>query len=245
MSAVEWRGAAGFAFRPLPQKAFPCLQDRDIRERLLKWSMQGSIAAQAFSFDQQFKPYQKDEFVMVVLNVGETLKEKVQKQIACNFMATLEIPFLIICTVYMLHLKYGWFFFVYFTSFIISLFHEVLLLEDSDHYDIFSESDRKEFLFCLFKHLCIGGTLCQFEDVLGPYLETTKALYKDLVSVQKNPETKEISITSTVFRVSAYDGSGLCYPSRTAHAQTFSYLLLDPARRHVHALYHRFGGGAP
>uniref|UniRef100_A0A8C9FD52 Cilia- and flagella-associated protein 300 n=1 Tax=Pavo cristatus TaxID=9049 RepID=A0A8C9FD52_PAVCR len=241
MSAVEWRGAAGFAFRPLPQKAFPCLQDRDIRERLLKWSMQGSIAAQAFSFDQQFKPYQKDEFVMVVLSslylkhflfshfeiipVGNRCDEN--------------------CTVYMLHLKYGWFFFVYFTSFIISLFHEVLLLEDSDHYDIFSESDRKEFLFCLFKHLCIGGTLCQFEDVLGPYLETTKALYKDLVSVQKNPETKEISITSTVFRVSAYDGSGLCYPSRTAHAQTFSYLLLDPARRHVHALYHRFGGGAP
>lgn len=44
---------------------------------------------------------------------------------------------------------------------------------------------------------------------------------------------------------SPQDGSGLCYPSRTAHAQTFSYLLLDPARRHVHALYHRFGGGAP
>lgn len=71
--------------------------------------------------------------------------------------------------------------FVYFTSFVLSLFHKVLLLEDSDHYDIFSESDRKEFLFCLFKHLCIGGALCQFEDELGPYLETTKALYKDLV----------------------------------------------------------------
>lgn len=31
-------------------------------------SMQGRITAQAFSFDQQFKPYQKDEFLMVVLN---------------------------------------------------------------------------------------------------------------------------------------------------------------------------------
>lgn len=30
--------------------------------------MQGRITAQAFSFDQQFKPYQKDEFLMVVLN---------------------------------------------------------------------------------------------------------------------------------------------------------------------------------
>lgn len=30
--------------------------------------MQGRITAQAFSFDQQFKPYQKDEFVTVVLS---------------------------------------------------------------------------------------------------------------------------------------------------------------------------------
>lgn len=30
--------------------------------------MQGRITAQAFSFDQQFKPYQKDEFLMVALN---------------------------------------------------------------------------------------------------------------------------------------------------------------------------------
>lgn len=54
-------------------------------------------------------------------------------------------------------------------------------MEDSDHYDLFSQLDRQEFLFCLFKHLCIGGSLCQFEDVVDPYLETTKALYKDLV----------------------------------------------------------------
>uniref|UniRef100_A0ACB8FGJ1 Uncharacterized protein n=1 Tax=Sphaerodactylus townsendi TaxID=933632 RepID=A0ACB8FGJ1_9SAUR len=58
---------------------------------------------------------------------------------------------------------------------------KVLLLEDSDHYDLFSQSDREEFLFCLFKHLCLGGSLCQYEDNLDPYLETTKALYKDLV----------------------------------------------------------------
>ncbi|NWI20336.1 CF300 protein, partial [Crypturellus soui] len=120
---------------------------------------------------------------------------------------------------------------------------KVLLLEDSDHYDLFSQSDRQEFLFCLFKHLCLGGTYCQFEDMLGPYLETTKALYKDLVSVQKNPETKEISITSTVFRVSAYDENGLCFPTRRSHEQSFAYLLVDPCKRHVHSLYHSFGAG--
>ncbi|NWV00832.1 CF300 protein, partial [Upupa epops] len=120
---------------------------------------------------------------------------------------------------------------------------KLLLLEDSDHYDLFSQLEREEFLFCLFKHLCIGGSLCQFEDVVGPYLETTKALYKDLVSVQKDPETQDIRVVSTVFRVSACDEKGLCYPSRKSHEQTFAYLVVDPCKRHVNVLYHSFGEG--
>ncbi|NXV85151.1 CF300 protein, partial [Calonectris borealis] len=77
MSAGDRRCAAGFAFRSLPQKVFSCLEDRDIGDRFLKWSMQGRITAQAFSFDQQFKPYQKDEFVMAFFNdqnVNSSLK---------------------------------------------------------------------------------------------------------------------------------------------------------------------------
>uniref|UniRef100_A0A8D0LAU0 Cilia- and flagella-associated protein 300 n=1 Tax=Sphenodon punctatus TaxID=8508 RepID=A0A8D0LAU0_SPHPU len=99
------------------------------------------------------------------------------------------------------------------------------------------------FLFCLFKHLCLGGTLCQLEEELSPYLETTKAIYKDLLSVQKDPETKEIKIISTVFKVSAHDDNGMCYPSSKSHEQTFAYLIVDPLKRHVHVLYHCFGGG--
>lgn len=42
MAAGERQGSAGFAFRLLPQKAFPCLQNRDIQDRLLKWWAWGS-----------------------------------------------------------------------------------------------------------------------------------------------------------------------------------------------------------
>ncbi|XP_032975928.1 cilia- and flagella-associated protein 300 isoform X3 [Rhinolophus ferrumequinum] len=114
----------------------------------------------------------------------------------------------------------------------------VLLVEDSEKYAIFSQPDREEFLFCLFKHLCLGGALCQYEDVLNPYLETTKLLYKDLVSVRKIPQTKKIQITSSVFKVTAYGSVGMCYPSTKSHEQTFSYFIVDPIRRHVHVLYH-------
>ncbi|XP_027763750.1 cilia- and flagella-associated protein 300 isoform X1 [Empidonax traillii] len=263
MSAAARRGGAGFVFRALPQKSFSCLQDRDIGDRLLKWSMQGRITAQAFGFDQQFKPYQKDEFVMAFFNdqnVNSSLKllsasgqwttlgSKVTKieatvvpctQTSMSFFDRLYCEGVVRETGDIVKCYDD-----YYDDILVSdELRKVLLLEDSDHYDLFSQLDREEFLFCLFKHFCIGGTLCQFEDVVDPYLETTKAFYKDLVSVQKNPETKEIRIISTVFRVSAYDANGLCYPSSKSHEQTFAYLIVDPCKRHVNTLYHCFGGG--
>ena len=57
----------------------------------------------------------------------------------------------------------------------------MLLVPDSDNYDMFSEEERNEFLFVLFRHLCLGGAVCQFEDTVQPYLDTTKAIYKDLI----------------------------------------------------------------
>jgi len=58
---------------------------------------------------------------------------------------------------------------------------QMLLLEDSDNYDMFTEEERSEFLFRLFRHLCLGGAVCQFEDTIQPYLDATKAIYKDLI----------------------------------------------------------------
>ena len=57
----------------------------------------------------------------------------------------------------------------------------MLLLEDSDNYDMYTQSEREEFLFLLFRHICLGGSVCQYEDDIKPYLDTTKLLYKDLV----------------------------------------------------------------
>ncbi|NXI59605.1 CF300 protein, partial [Chloroceryle aenea] len=259
MSAGDRRCGAGFAFRALPQKAFRCLEDREIRDRLLKWSMQGRITAQAFSFDQRFKPYQKDEFVMAFFNdqnVNSNLKllsasgqwttlgSKVTK-IEATVVPCTQISMSLFDRLYSEGVVrengdivkcYD----DYYDDIPISdELRKVLLLEDSDHYDLFSQLDRKEFLFCLFKHLCIGGTLCQFEDVIDPYLETTKALYKDLVrSVKIYLSTRQQ--TSRLFGV--LDDNGLCYPSSKSHEQTFAYLIVDPCKRHVHTLYHCFGG---
>ena len=54
-------------------------------------------------------------------------------------------------------------------------------MRDSDNYEMFSDEQRNEFIFLLFRHLCLGGAVCQYEDTVQPYLDATKAIYKDLI----------------------------------------------------------------
>ena len=58
---------------------------------------------------------------------------------------------------------------------------QLLLDEDSDHFCLFNESERSEFLFLLFRHFCLGGQVCQYEDKVDPYLNVTKQVYKELI----------------------------------------------------------------
>ena len=48
---------------------------------------------------------------------------------------------------------------------------QVLLLEEAETYPIFSDADRNEFIFLIFKHICLGGQVCQVSQMrLIPYL---------------------------------------------------------------------------
>lgn len=53
--------------------------------------------------------------------------------------------------------------------------------EESENYYAVGRAEREEFLFRLFKHLCLGGELCQYEDTVEPYMSTTRRIYKDLI----------------------------------------------------------------
>jgi len=57
----------------------------------------------------------------------------------------------------------------------------MLLDEESEEYSLYSEVERNEFVFRIFQMFVLGGVLCQFEDVLQPYLDVTKSIYKDLI----------------------------------------------------------------
>jgi hypothetical protein len=66
---------------------------------------------------------------------------------------------------------------------------ECLLMEESENYCVYNETQRKEFLLRVFQLLVVGGSFNQYEDVIQPYLDWTKKIYKSLVSVRKRPET--------------------------------------------------------
>lgn len=55
---------------------------------------------------------------------------------------------------------------------------QALLMEESEHYCIFSEENRNELLFHIFNRLVTGGSLCQYEDHVGEYMDMTKSFYK-------------------------------------------------------------------
>ena len=73
-------------------------------------------------------------------------------------------------------------------------------------------------------------------------LQVSKALYKELITVQKNSETKQIELISKVIKVSAWDGD-ICWFPGDDHPQTFCYLILNPVNRIVSVLSHDFGKG--
>jgi len=118
----------------------------------------------------------------------------------------------------------------------------MLLNPDSEYADLFSKEEKDEFLFRIFKHLVIGGTLCQYEDNLTPYLDITKILYKDLVRVSPE-EGGELLVTSSVIQIleakcDSYDPSKNLIFSRP-HINNFFYLIVDPFKRVVYTLYHQ------
>ncbi|PSN41257.1 hypothetical protein C0J52_23506 [Blattella germanica] len=119
----------------------------------------------------------------------------------------------------------------------------MLLDPESENYNLISEANRKEFLFCLFKHLCLGGQWCQYEDDINVYINITKTLYKDIIKVQKNPDTKEISTVSVVLKVVARGKENMAYfPPKPENEQNFAYLIIDPISRQITTLIHQYEG---
>lgn len=54
--------------------------------------------------------------------------------------------------------------------------------------------------------------MCQFDDNAKEYLDVVKNLYKDLITVAKDPDTGDIKVHSQVFLIEAIEGLDKLFP---------------------------------
>lgn len=256
---------AKFVFAPSPREFAP-LANKDTVKLLDKWCMREPMRITTFKFDQKFAPYDMDIFlknffndpiVLNELNVLHTFKgawgtlggqpgdcAKVETTpVSCTatnmgfFDRLYECGAIrqngSICGCIPEYVEGGYE--------VNQEMGKVLLMPETQNYDIFSDDDRKELIFRIFQHLTLGGPLNQYEDEIGPYFDTTKSFYKGLISVAKDPKTNKVFVTSSAAQIHKLEGLAELFPN-PSHPQNFMYVIVNPQRREVTVWYHAFCG---
>jgi len=123
--------------------------------------------------------------------------------------------------------------------------------DETDLETVFDAEDKDEFLFRVFSHLILGGSLCQYEDFVHPYIETTKKIYKDLISVTKssaNGQQDRLQILSSVYKIHSVSngtygsGEGDFAKDLLFHKPEFNnflYIIVNPSKQTCYSLYHQ------
>lgn len=252
-----------FAFRAIQNKTFSAFDAKSTQELLSKWGLKDRMRIQIFSYDKYFQDYDKEHFVRDFFDdqavkdtlqvasttntwrpIGDLQPTKADIEIIKCSVTNMEFFDRIyqeglvrqsgsICKCYDEQIE----------DFLISdELRKMVLSDESDFFDLFTENERQEFIFQIFKHLCVGGPVCQYEDEVGPYLDTAKFLYKDLVSVHKDTNTKELVVSCIVLKVNLWVDDVMMYPSDQPHEQSFAYFVINPIKRHVIVWYHSWRG---
>ncbi|KAF4715687.1 hypothetical protein FOZ62_000130, partial [Perkinsus olseni] len=71
---------------------------------------------------------------------------------------------------------------------------EALVCEESELYETFSETIRQELLFKVFMHVVIGGASNQYEEIVTPYIEHTKKIFKIVFLCSMSPPMSSVSV---------------------------------------------------
>ncbi|KAJ3009783.1 UNVERIFIED_CONTAM: hypothetical protein HDU68_002499 [Siphonaria sp. JEL0065] len=245
-----------FKFTWLEKTKLSGFNDKDVQSLLFKWGMQDHCYLKRFGFDRKLNPYEIDEFILNLFNDGNVnghLKvlgtmdrwgtlgrvTSVEKEETLHSVTSLTFFDRLSTTAGVVRPDGSIKKCIdeYCGSFIVAdELRKCLLMEESETYPAFSESDRKEFVFHVFKAMCLGGKLCQYEDDIEPYLMATKKVYKDLITVTKDVSGK-LAVSSLVFQIKSVESSvSPLFPIQ--HPQNFCYLSIDPIKRYVNVFYH-------
>ncbi|KAL4485995.1 hypothetical protein ABPG72_003929 [Tetrahymena utriculariae] len=239
------------------------LEEKKIKELFQKWGL-NYLTVSSYRFNQRFEEVSAEPFLLEFFNFPEvrqtlssmnapkenysTIKYKRLKvnQIKMDLFDRLEENNLVVKDM----IKQTYEDFVEDIQ-INDLVRECLIKEESEHYEIFSEEDRKQFLFRLFQLVVLGGQMCQWEEKLSVYLDATKHLYKNLVTqiqlkselnidelinlknrARKDSATDNIYIDSFVYEIQALDKSY----KKGNNPQDVLYIVVSPSIRMLHVV---------
>ncbi|EGF83953.1 hypothetical protein BATDEDRAFT_84667 [Batrachochytrium dendrobatidis JAM81] len=242
-----------FSFTYLKDAKFPGFDDKETQACLFKWGMQDHCYIKRFTYDQYLKPYDIDMFLLDFFNANPQIKVQgtmdrwgtlgnvtnVSKEETNHTITSLDFfDRLLTNGIVRSNGQITKCMDEYHDSFLVAdNLRKCLLMPEFDLYDLFSPDDRREFIFHVFQAMCLGGRLCQYENDLEPYLQVTKKLYKDLITVVKDPLTNKLKVASFIYKITQVKSSvSQLFPLE--HPQNFCYVSIDPMRRHINLLYH-------
>ena len=255
-STHEADASSSFSFTPLDMKhSFPSLQTDEAREKLTQWNMLPFMKHASFRFDQAFSADQSDAFLMdffasaavqqvapVCVGPGQW---GVLGSLGAGAVKYTRLPTTVLRLDFFDRLKEAGIvregdiakcFDVQCGEVLVSdRLRKALLDESDEEWELFSEAERKELIFHIMKRLAVGGGMNQYDDSIEPYLKLTKAVYKDMVTVNKSAGGS-LQVVSNTFLVESVAGSSSSlYPRRGDH--NFCYVVVDPVSRHVKIWY--------
>jgi len=114
---------------------------------------------------------------------------------------------------------------------------EMLVNPDSENCCIYTEAQKKEYIYHVLKLVVVGGAMCQSEERFVEWKEMTKALYKDTVSVVKSAKSGKIEVSSSAFHVDPW-GSSPLFKKKSSHNKY--YITLNPDTNVVNVVYKPF-----
>ncbi|XP_076657626.1 cilia- and flagella-associated protein 300 [Halictus rubicundus] len=255
-------GLSNYTFVPLASKNYVGLNNKTIQSLLSKWGIRGNFVVQHFSFNEPFQKYQKYLLVDAFFKDNVIGKELITMQgnhwakqgTTSSVVEIKPVPCSVLSMSFFDKLKDTENGIVYKTGTICKRYdmeidnflvsdnlRGMLLDEECPEHNLYTKDEREEFIFRIFQMLVLGGILCQHEDTLDPYLDATKAIYKDLIRVEKENGT-DLSVSTLVLEVVVKDSKGEAYfPCKPSHIQNIGFLLVCNKTREITTFLHQYG----
>ncbi len=258
-----------FSFTALGDAEFPLMADRETKNLFEKWGMAPTNSFLAFRFDERFAPEKMDAFCadffhsaearaalgMSVLSVSSASSGGTSRALprgsacCCKLVPTTQVRMDFFNRLreegmvagesgrirqcmpeYYDGVESG------------SMLREMALNEDSEHALVYDDEEKDEFLYRVFRHLIIGGGMCQPDETIEPYFRCTREIMKGLLTVKKvksadinaagTGNKAKVVVTSQVIAVEGTERNvpGL-FPKDNDH--NLCYLIVDPSKRRV------------